>query len=418
MKLTYRNTDAQLPFLTIGWAGVMMLVTVFCIPVMAQISPSCHYDFDNDDLTELTGNHDAGQADPDIQYICGDGTTSRALYFDGGMDTVSLDPDVKDLFDEDFSLSMSFWIEDTSTSHVLFSIQDSCEVDSSLVITYSSALSEIQVRWTRDFSELLEFRSDFNRDRCWHDLIFIRDGADFSFYLDNEFQGTQDFGEEVILGQDFPVYLGFSDCVPSRYEYFSGRIDEVRIYDRAIDVPTINSIVSIADNLLSQDTTIFEGDSFQILSGNTCAPQVQWSPSTALDDDAIAEPISSPTTTISYTVDYLHDSCVSTDSITIFVLNEDDIDCNTILLPTAFTPNGDGLNDSYGISNDFIIEDLRRFEIFDRWGLKLFETTDKSEFWDGTYQGQQLMPSSLVYKIEYQCRGENFMKSGRFNLIK
>ena len=59
------------------------------------------------------------------------------------MDTVSLDPDVKDLFDEDFSLSMSFWIEDTSTSHVLFSIQDSCEVDSSLVITYSSALSEI-----------------------------------------------------------------------------------------------------------------------------------------------------------------------------------------------------------------------------------------------------------------------------------
>lgn len=117
-------------------------------------------------------------------------------------------------------------------------------------------------------------------------------------------------------------------------------------------------------------------------------------------------------------MEFVHDNCVTTDSIRIFVLQDDDIDCDNLLLPTAFTPNGDNINDDYGISNTFIINDLQRYEIYDRWGLKIFESADKNEKWDGAFRDQNLMPGTYVYKIEYECRGDNFQKTGSFNLIK
>ena len=71
----------------------------------------------------------------------------------------------------------------------------------------------------------------------------------------------------------------------------------------------------------------------------------------------------------------------------------------TLYVPNAFTPNGDGLNDvfyAYGTN-------LQEFQliILDRWGLKIYETTDLHEGWDGTYRGRDAQLDVYVWKVLY-----------------
>jgi gliding motility-associated-like protein len=100
------------------------------------------------------------------------------------------------------------------------------------------------------------------------------------------------------------------------------------------------------------------------------------------------------------------------------VINPDEIECGAVPMPNAFTPNHDGRNDEFFISNPFALEVLQAFEIFDRVGNKVFSTTQVSDSWDGTYQGQDLNPGLFLYKIKYTCQGKDQVKSGSVMLIR
>lgn len=60
---------------------------------------------------------------------------------------------------------------------------------------------------------------------------------------------------------------------------------------------------------------------------------------------------------------------------------------SSLLMPNAFSPNGDGINDIYKPKNGY--QNITEFHayIFNRWGQKLFEWTDPATGWDGTYKG-------------------------------
>lgn len=88
-----------------------------------------------------------------------------------------------------------------------------------------------------------------------------------------------------------------------------------------------------------------------------------------------------------------------------------------IFVPTAFTPNNDGKNDVIqvygGVISNFV------FEIFDRWGEKVFETSDSNDAWDGTYNGKPLQPQVFVYYLKGTClNGEEFEEKGNITLIR
>ena len=59
-----------------------------------------------------------------------------------------------------------------------------------------------------------------------------------------------------------------------------------------------------------------------------------------------------------------------------------------ILIPNAFTPNGDGKNDKFKLIN-VSREQLLEFKIFNRWGTVMFSSTDPEEGWDGRYRNQE-----------------------------
>ncbi|GAA4470605.1 hypothetical protein GCM10023189_59540 [Nibrella saemangeumensis] len=73
-------------------------------------------------------------------------------------------------------------------------------------------------------------------------------------------------------------------------------------------------------------------------------------------------------------------------------------------LPDAFTPNGDGVNDRFGVLGT-IPAGRFRLTIFDRWGRVVFDTDDAARYWDGTQAGQPAASGIYVYKAEIQETG-------------
>lgn len=169
----------------------------------------------------------------------------------------------------------------------------------------------------------------------------------------------------------------------------------------------------ILDSLWLDEDTIFRGettylnietaDNFTWLTLTSTANRVAISP--IQDECYVAE------------VYNMH-NCIVRDSVCIEVL---DVFCNedSIVVPTAFSPNEDAVNDTYFIE-DFtgIITDFR-LEIFNRMGQKVFSITDKSEKWDGTYLGKKLNPQVFDFYLELKCIGDKTLfKKGNITLIR
>lgn len=69
-----------------------------------------------------------------------------------------------------------------------------------------------------------------------------------------------------------------------------------------------------------------------------------------------------------------------------------------LYVPSAFTPNGDGINDSFGVES--LSLKWCRIRVFNRWGETVFETEDPKERWDGTYKGQKITSTDVfVYTV-------------------
>ena len=73
-------------------------------------------------------------------------------------------------------------------------------------------------------------------------------------------------------------------------------------------------------------------------------------------------------------------------------------------IPSAFTPNGDGLNDSFGAKAEGI--KFFKMQIFNRIGELIFESDNIQTQWDGTYQGKKIT-STDVYVYQVQAVGKN-----------
>ncbi|MCX6257203.1 MAG: gliding motility-associated C-terminal domain-containing protein [Bacteroidia bacterium] len=188
---------------------------------------------------------------------------------------------------------------------------------------------------------------------------------------------------------------------------------------------TSSILVSISDfslsnyNIIVPDyDTIYQYQSAQVhvtapISGLT----YHWLPLTGNPDPSSQNPVLSPLQTTTYYVT-VSDSygCERFDSITIVVK---DVLCNDlyVFVPNAFTPNGDKVNDVLYVQS-VVVKDLY-FAVYDRWGEKVFETTDVAKGWNGTFRGQALDPAVFVYYLKATClNGRVFEKHGNITLIR
>ncbi len=77
-------------------------------------------------------------------------------------------------------------------------------------------------------------------------------------------------------------------------------------------------------------------------------------------------------------------------------LNEGDLNC--LEIPNAFTPNGDGVNDTWIIEN-LEYHPKATVQVFNRWGQLLYQGRPETDFWDGTHKGRPVPMGSYMYVI-------------------
>ncbi|MBC7863475.1 MAG: CotH kinase family protein [Bacteroidia bacterium] len=88
-----------------------------------------------------------------------------------------------------------------------------------------------------------------------------------------------------------------------------------------------------------------------------------------------------------------------------------------VIVPTAFTPNADGLNDLLYPYGTLYVSKLE-FEVFNRWGQKVFATNDKMQGWDGKFQGTEAPMGVYAYRLKALVEGKSVERAGNITLIR
>ena len=106
--------------------------------------------------------------------------------------------------------------------------------------------------------------------------------------------------------------------------------------------------------------------------------------------------------------------CIGTDTVTIYPKQ-----CMVgVYIPTGFTPNGDGKNDTF---KALVFGKMQSFklQIFDRSGALIFQTTDPDKEWDGMYKGRAYTTTTFVWQCFYQLENEqSTYQKGTLTLIR
>jgi gliding motility-associated-like protein len=119
--------------------------------------------------------------------------------------------------------------------------------------------------------------------------------------------------------------------------------------------------------------------------------------------------------TISYYVTATENGCESPAQVIII-----EFQTCSIIIPSAFTPDGDEINDSWALNDIDVIYPNNIVLIFNRWGNKIYESAEggyEEMPWDGDINGSPLPPASYYYIIEYND-GITKPSSGTVSIIK
>ncbi|NVK26811.1 MAG: gliding motility-associated C-terminal domain-containing protein [Flavobacteriia bacterium] len=89
----------------------------------------------------------------------------------------------------------------------------------------------------------------------------------------------------------------------------------------------------------------------------------------------------------------------------------------TLFVPSAFSPNGDGVNDLFTWNTQNVIS--LRIEVYNRWGDKVFESVEVNGEWDGTFRGQMLPAGPFSYAIRARTETNRLIeKFGTITLLE
>lgn len=159
------------------------------------------------------------------------------------------------------------------------------------------------------------------------------------------------------------------------------------------------------------DKSIIEGASVKLLA-NVTGQNItySWLPALFINDPNALQPVVSPPRDTSYVLTVVsNDGCgIATDTVKLFVYRD-------IYIPNAFSPNNDGLNDTWNIP---ILNIFPGFEltIFNRQGQVVYQNKNSNIPWNGKYKGVDQPVGVFVYYIDLKVDGGQF--KGTLTLIR
>ncbi|PWT96276.1 MAG: hypothetical protein C5B52_16180, partial [Bacteroidetes bacterium] len=151
----------------------------------------------------------------------------------------------------------------------------------------------------------------------------------------------------------------------------------------------------------------------------TGAQFYEWTPPSWLNNPNIQNPIatfvSDPGDSITYVVKVsTPEGCFAYDSVRVRIFKT----APDIFVPTAFTPNGDGLNDIFK-AIPVGIREFDYFSVYNRWGQMVFTTTNPQIGWDGKLNGKEGGTDTYVWRVRgVDYLGKVVQKKGTVTLIR
>lgn len=163
------------------------------------------------------------------------------------------------------------------------------------------------------------------------------------------------------------------------------------------------------------DTSIYRGAEIE-LTAETSASRLEWYPISVIPSNPMSKTIrvSPKDTTLYYVKAIDGNGCIGYDSVRLGVYSK-----NVLLIPTAFSPNGDGVNDVFKIAKHLNVKTLNYFEVYNRWGQKVFSTTDINQGWDGSYNGDPVPNGVYSWQLMItNYDNEKITQSGSIDIIR
>ncbi|MEM1324159.1 MAG: PKD domain-containing protein [Bacteroidota bacterium] len=229
--------------------------------------------------------------------------------------------------------------------------------------------------------------------------------GDGRIQIDSISGGVSDFYNTTLLGVDtLENGRNFSNLQPGTYTLVVQDLEGCTLQkDYMIGEP---------DSLwaaIREDTIRLPlGESVFIdMSHNAANPLFVWLPDDSLSCADCESPLASPINTTWYSLLLEDAGCFARDSVLILVDKN-----RQFYVPNIFTPNEDGRNDRFRIrSRVQSIRQIITFQIFDRWGEKIFQADNfrpqdenPDHAWNGTFRGKRLAPDTFTYWfiVEYE----------------
>ena len=180
------------------------------------------------------------------------------------------------------------------------------------------------------------------------------------------------------------------------------------------DDTTITIIINqLPEANAGPDNTIYRNQSTTLNGSGGIS--YSWYPDNSLNHPFDYTTVASPLYTTQYILQVTDgNGCVAYDSVWIYVEGQ-----TVLLLPTAFSPDGNGVNDVFRISKWLNIASLQIFEVYDRWGELVFSTNDINEGWDGMFKGREQPLSVYSWMVKAKdYEGKDILKSGNVTLLR
>lgn len=382
-----------------------------------------YFSFDNCKAIDDSGNGSTGVLKGAIGCTCG--LIDSAMYFLEDNDGINLVGPFADVFStSDFTVSFYFrptpQNSQQNASQLVMAKQDSCNLKNAFWVRYNDfgSVGTITSGISENDTLLANVTAKLDPNACWQYITLTRSNTVYSLYVNGILRDSRTSKARIDLTNTTPLVIGDRVC-PLDVE-LKAVFDELRFHSKALSVTEINRYNLRADKILTRDTLVYLGNSFKPAVTQYCVSQFVWDPLTGVDNPLAAEPFITPTQTTTYEITFNYDDdCVATDTLLVTVIDPATLDCNQIFIPNAFTPTeSPNLNDVFGISNPFAVDEFISFEVFDRWGGRVFNAMTQFETWDGTSNGKAVNPGVFLYRLRYKCVGEEKVRAGSLTLLR
>lgn len=164
-------------------------------------------------------------------------------------------------------------------------------------------------------------------------------------------------------------------------------------------------------NNIPKSDSIFVGQSIVLQTNGNGS--IVWNAHSSLSCTDCSNPTATPVTTTTYTAtNFLANGCQVSDQFTVVVLND-----AVVMVPNAFTPNGDGLNDFFGPIGK--VPEGFKMQLYNRNGEIVFKSSNIDQRWNGIYKGELQPTSVFIYLIDYKdLQNKPHQQKGTFMLIR